>query len=150
MFKINVVMDDYFEKRVNIKKGYKIGLLYSKYKDIVGDIVAKNTRLVKVANETIYIVCRNSLWMNELINMQDIIINRFNEEVGYEAFSKVFLRVGNIALPVQEAKIELNMEDKAWIDKLISEIQQPDIRDSFKRLLETYKIYIKRNIRKNR
>jgi hypothetical protein len=138
MFKIDNIIDSYFSKKIKNKRDFKKSLLFLRYKEAVGDTVARNTKLAKVDKETIYIICRNSLWMNELLNMQDKIIKRFNEELGYEAFSKVSLRVGNIADIKKKVKPSLTDEDMAWIGKLILTVQ-PEIRESFKKLLEAYK-----------
>lgn len=137
MLKINSVIDDYLLRR-EIKKDHKLHLLLLKYEKIVGKTVAQNTKLLKFDKGTIYIVCRNSIWMNELLNMENNIISKFNEEVGFPAFSKISLKVGNIkALKCAPIK-KLNYEDEKWISKVCEKVPD-DLKVSFKKLLRAYK-----------
>jgi len=137
MLKINSVIDDYLS-RSKFKKVRKKNLLFLKYESIVGKVVAQNTKLLKLSNDTIYIVCKNSIWMNELLNMEDRIISKFNEEIGFPAFSRISLRVGNIKSLATTFHKKLTKEDEDWILKTCEKVPV-EVRSSFEKLLRTYK-----------
>jgi len=137
MLKINSVIDDYLS-RSKFKKVRKDNLLFLKYESIVGKVVAQNTKLLKLSNDTIYIVCKNSIWMNELLNMEDRIISKFNEEIGFPAFSRISLRVGNIKSLATTFHKKLTKEDEDWIIKTCEKVPV-EVRSSFEKLLRTYK-----------
>lgn len=137
MLKINSVIDDYLSKG-KFKKVRKDNLLLLKYESIVGKVVAQNTKLLKLSDDTIYIVCKNSIWMNELLNMEDSIISKFNEEIGFPAFSRISLKVGNIKSLNLTFHKKLTKEDEDWIIKTCEKVPV-ELRGSFEKLLRAYK-----------
>jgi len=137
MFKINTLIDEYLLKR-KLNSNCRINLLFSKYEKIVGQTVARNTKLIKVDKETIYIICKNSVWLNELSNMKDNLIVKFSGEVGSQIFSKVFLRVGNVQREVSKPKKQLTDEEKKWIFETSERVPE-GLKSSFRKLLIAYK-----------
>jgi len=139
MYQLNTIINDYFKtkKRSNDYNKYYI---YTNYEKIVGKSISKNTKIKNIRNGVLYIHCRNSVWTNELNNLKEELIKKFNESVKTDLIKDIALKIGNIksSKEVEKKIIKLSTADTNWIERTIENI--PDIyKDKFKELLTAYK-----------
>lgn len=74
----------------------KIKMLLSEWDKIVGPVIAKHTKVEKVENGTVYVVCDDSLWMAELSMQKDRLLRILNEKSGKELFKDIRFRRGKV------------------------------------------------------
>jgi len=139
MYQLNTIINDYFatKKRANDYNKYYI---YTNYEKIVGASIFKNTKIKSIKNGVVYILCRNSIWINELNNLKEVLIKKLNESVRTDLIKDIALRIGDVKAnkEVEKKNIKLNAADTNWIEKTVENI--PDIyKEKFKELLIAYK-----------
>lgn len=124
------------------KKNYWQILLISDYSKIVGKVIASNTKLVYFHDSNATIVCRNSIWMNELKNTEPELIDKLNHYIGKDMVYGITVKIGNVEKKVTKTepkkKIILTKEEETWIEEtknLVPEKLQPP----FESLLVAYK-----------
>lgn len=111
------------------------------YKEVVGETIAKNTRIVNLKDQKLIISCRNSIWKRELENYKAIILERLQPYTKQDKISEITLIIGNVDLPVKKKKkkeVELSFEDEKWIKQLV-EKTHPSYQKVFERLIRSYK-----------
>ncbi|HAA82100.1 MAG: hypothetical protein JG779_161 [Thermotoga sp.] len=74
----------------------KIKMLLSEWDKIVGPVIARHTKVEKVENGTVYVVCDDSLWMTELSMQKDRLLKILNERSGRELFKDIRFRRGKV------------------------------------------------------
>lgn len=117
-------------------------MLISDYSKIVGKVIASNTKLVYFHDSNATIVCRNSIWMNELKNTEPELIDKLNHYIGKDMVYGITVKIGNVEKKVTKTvpkkKIILTKEEETWIEEtknLVPEKLQPP----FESLLVAYK-----------
>ena len=124
------------------KKNYWQIRLISDYSKIVGKTISTNTKLIFLNGSQATIVCRNSIWMNELKNMEPELIDKLNQYIGKTVLDSIAVKIGNIEKKASKLepkkKPNLSLDDEKWIadtKKLVPE----NLQDRFESLLISYK-----------
>jgi hypothetical protein len=139
MYKLNSILNEYFIERKK-KTDYNKFYIYTNYEKIVGKSISTNTKINSISNGIIYIYCRNSIWMNELIVLKDDLIKKVNDKIYPNKIKDMVFKIGNVKSKKELVKknIKLNQTDIDWVEKTAENI--PDtLKDKFKELLTTYK-----------
>lgn len=124
------------------KKNYWQIKLISDYPKIVGKVIASNTKLLFFHDSQATIICRNSIWMNELKNTEPVLIEKLNQYIGKKMVVGITVKIGNIEKKVQKVEVkkkpELTNEEEAWIEETKNVVPE-SLQVPFKSLLIAYK-----------
>ncbi len=140
MDSIGKVIDSYFARKK--KLNYWQIKIYSEYDAIVGKSISSNTEIIWIQGSTVTIACRNSVWINELRNLEDKIIEKINNKIGKKIIEKLIFKIGNVESNAQKiAKkriMALSKEDEKWINETKMTVPT-DLQDRFESLLRAFK-----------
>ena len=124
------------------KKNYWQIKLISDYPKIVGKVIASNTKLLFFHDSQATIICRNSIWMNELKNTEPVLIEKLNQYIGKKMVVGITVKIGNIEKKAQKVEVkkkpELTNEEEAWIEETKNVVPE-SLQVPFKSLLIAYK-----------
>jgi len=68
-------------------KAYRV---LTEWNDIVGDVIAKNTEIVRVENGTLYVKVRTSTWRNELVFQKEKILEKIRKDYTDSDITEIF------------------------------------------------------------
>lgn len=68
-------------------KAYRV---LTEWNDIVGDVIARNTEVVRVDNGILYIRVKNSVWRNELVFQKGKIIEKISKDYKDSEIKDIF------------------------------------------------------------
>ncbi|MBI5560257.1 MAG: DUF721 domain-containing protein [Deltaproteobacteria bacterium] len=112
---------------------------------IVGPAIAKRAQPGRLTNKTLHVLVSSSSWMNELrFHMEDI-IKKVNAETGGGTVEEIVFKPGRLNEPEKERpaikRRPLTVEERVFIEKTVSGIKDPQLRDAIKRAMEKGKGY---------
>lgn len=139
MDSIGSVIDSYFTRKKKLKQ-WQIQL-YSDYDSIVGKSIALNTKITWIQGSTVTISCRNSVWITELRNMEDKIIDKINSKIGKKTIDTLVFKIGNIETIKKIGKkkhIILSTEEEKWITET-KQLVPDSLQNKFELLLRAFK-----------
>jgi len=71
------------QKRVEPKT--ELSALYAKWQEIAGELIAENSKPIRVSDGTVTVICTSSVWAGEIKMMSEMLIDKMNTEVqGFE------------------------------------------------------------------
>ncbi len=111
----------------------------------VGEIVAERTQPMRVKNQVLQVKVSNSVWMQQLQFMKEMIIQRLHEEIKNNFLRDLRFFVGEIDLSERKGKEEKEEElkrqmpglsevEKGRIEKEVAAIRDPEIREIIARV----------------
>jgi len=136
---IGSVIDTYFARKKKLNH-WQIKL-YSEYDEIVGKTIASNTKISWIQGSSVTIACRNSVWINELRNLEEKIIDKINSKIGKKTIDTLVFKIGNIEIikkPVKKKIIVLSKEEEQWIMET-KRLVPSELEDKFESLLRAFK-----------
>lgn len=109
----------------------------------VGDAIAERTQPVSVKNRVLQVKVTNSVWMQELQFMKNLIIQRLQEGIGENLLKDLRFFIGEIEPPAMRDKREKKKEggringqslalseaEKERIGRALSAIKDPEMRE---------------------
>jgi predicted nucleic acid-binding Zn ribbon protein len=60
------------------------------WEKIVGDVIGKNTEIMRIENGTLYVRAKNSAWRNELIFLKPAILHKIRENYPTSGVEDIF------------------------------------------------------------
>jgi len=138
MFSIGSILENYVTRRKKLNRLYLLMLHYS---EVVGETIAKHTRIVNIKDHKLIISCRNSIWKRELENYKDTILEKLQPYLQQEKITELVLIIGNVELVSKKKKkkrVELSLEEEKWIHGII-ENTHPSYQKAFESLIRSYK-----------
>lgn len=140
-------------KEFNIGKIQQTQLVIEIWDDIVGDIVAKNTKPLKFINGMLYVEVSNSSWLNQIPFIKEDIIQKYRLKLNKSLVKDIkFSMINNQGSPlpptlkmkdpkkISDNKIflikDLPEEDKKLIEKNSEFIEDETLKNSLKKLFE--------------
>lgn len=140
MDKLGSLIDSCLQRKT--KKNYWQIKLITDYPKIVGKVIAGNTKLIFFNEGNATILCRNSIWMNELKNTEPELIAKLNQYIGKDMVTGLTVKIGNIEkkMPKTEAKKKpvLTVEEEKWIEDT-KNIVPESLQKPFESMLVAYK-----------
>jgi predicted nucleic acid-binding Zn ribbon protein len=111
--------------------------LQQHWRDIIGEPIGSHTWPAQVRFKKLYLIVRNSVWLQQLVFLKPTLLAKLNERAGSEALTDIAFRVGEIpdarpvapepspqAVPVSEsAMTEAHAHAAA--------VQDPELRTRF-------------------
>lgn len=118
--------------------GYRI---FGQWEQSVGPVIAQHARPVSVRGKKLFLVVDSPAWMQQLSMMKPEIIEKVNGNLRKEAISDIKLDLGQVgratAQRVEHAVTgELTAEERVRIEETIAPIQDGDVRQAVRRIME--------------
>lgn len=108
------------------------------WEEVVGDAVATRTQPIRVKNRVLYVTVSNSVWMQQLHFMKELIIKKLNERTGSDFLQDLRFFFGEIEHLKQadEKKgentsgdiVTVSEPDRERIEKEVSQVKDPEIK----------------------
>jgi hypothetical protein len=114
------------------------------WNDIVGTTIARNAQPEKIRNGTLFVKVSSPVWMQQLQYMKEMIAEKLNQRLKADIVKNIFFVVGRIQIenPEVESKPTTPFADTGQNSRpdedFLESIQDPEIRQAFKRLLKGY------------
>jgi predicted nucleic acid-binding Zn ribbon protein len=115
--------------------------LQQQWREIIGEPVGSHTWPVQVRFKKLYLIVRNSVWLQQLMFLKPTLLAKLNEQAGSELITDITFRVGEIPdawmdapaspsqpQPVNEAAV---VEAKAHA----AAVQDPELRNQLASLM---------------
>ena len=114
------------------------------WNDIVGTTIARNAQPEKIRNGTLFVKVASPVWMQQLQYMKEMIAEKLNQRLKTDIVRNIFFVVGRINSETLE--IESNSPapssaagpDPRPNEDFLESVQDPEIRQAFKRILKGY------------
>ena len=108
--------------------------LQQQWRDLVGEPVGSHTWPAQVRFKKLYLIVRNSVWLQQLIFLKPALLAKLNERAGCEALTDIAFRVGEIpesrAVAAGRAPEGTEVTDAALIEAHAhaAAVQDPELR----------------------
>jgi hypothetical protein len=114
------------------------------WNDVVGKPIARNAQPEKIRNGTLFVRVTSPVWMQQLQYMKEMIADKLNQRLKGDVVRNIFFVVGRVdgGTAVQEpaaaASSETAVREPQLDERFLESIQDPEIRQAFKKLLNSY------------
>jgi predicted nucleic acid-binding Zn ribbon protein len=108
--------------------------LQQQWRDIIGDSVGAHTWPAQVRFKKLYLIVRNSVWLQQLIFLKPTLLAKLNDQAGSEMITDISFRVGEIpeTTPVSPEvslrRAEVSEAALVEADAHAAAVQDPDLR----------------------
>jgi hypothetical protein len=108
--------------------------LQQHWRDIIGEPIGSHTWPAQVRFKKLYLIVRNSVWLQQLIFLKPTLLVKLNERAGSEMFNDIVFRVGEIpdAAAVAPGSLPQSVEvsDAALMEARAhaAAVQDPELR----------------------
>lgn len=115
--------------------------IFGQWEKIVGAAIARHAQPVTVRGKKLSLVVDSPAWMQQLSLLKPQIIEKVNASLREEAIKDITLRLGEIALTSKPddplpVRASLNDEERATIEKYLQGVEDAEIRESIRRVVE--------------
>ncbi len=140
MEKINQSLTYFFSRsKYQQKKIVESSFVYAAYPHAVGEMLARSTRILAFKNGLLTIACKNSIFVTELNQMKELMINKMNEVLQQDIICDIRFVIGNVKpVSIRRKKKPLRKEQKEWIER-IAQGAPECYRDQVRSMLVAYK-----------
>ena len=115
------------------------------WNEVVGKPVAMNAQPEKIRNGTLFVKVSSPVWMQQLQFMKDLIAEKLNQRLRAAVVKNIFFFVGRLSSSEPDGAAEaaqlgpqLASRDPIIDDQFLDSVQDPEVRQAFKRLLRSY------------
>ena len=116
--------------------------IYKIWPAIVGEKIAENTCLESVKRGTLFVNASSSAWMQELHFLKDMIIEKFEKELGEGTVKDIRFKTGLVLSRGSEkidlSDIPLNDDEIKMTEDESDGIKDPEVREAFQHLMKTH------------
>lgn len=108
--------------------------LQQQWRDIIGDPVGAHTWPAQVRFKKLYLIVRNSVWLQQLIFLKPALLTKLNERAGSEMLTDISFRVGEIPETSPSSpgaslrKVEVSEAVMVEANAHAAAVQDPDLR----------------------
>ena len=114
------------------------------WEDVVGPQIAARTRPVRIREGVLEVNVDQPTWMQQLQLMKPKILAQLNAELGKASIKDLFLKRGKVNVrfdkPVEPEPawrmVELDESEKQQIDRLLTSIADPELREEMEKFLQ--------------
>ena len=113
------------------------------WNEIVGPTIARNAQPEKIRNGTLFVKVSSPVWMQQLQFMKEMIVEKLNHRLECDIVKNIFFMVGRIdalgeiAEQKAHATAAATMPECSVNEDFLQSINDPEIRDAFKKLLKS-------------
>ena len=108
--------------------------LQQQWREMIGEPVASHTWPAHLRFKKLYLIVRNSVWLQQLIFLKPTLLAKLNEQAGSEVISDLAFRVGDIPdtgaaadCPLPE-RIQVTEAAQIEADAHAAAVQDPELR----------------------
>jgi len=120
--------------------------LQHRWPDIVGEPMASHTWPVQIRFKKLYLIVRNSVWLQQLTFLKPALMTKLQAEAGPELVTDIVGRVGELPSDQEEPPVARNSDiqsaqsEGAWAEVVThtTTIQDPSLRDRFREVISRY------------
>lgn len=115
--------------------------LQQQWREIIGEPVGSHTWPVQVRFKKLYLIVRNSVWLQQLMFLKPTLLAKVNEQAGSELITDIAFRVGEIpdartAAPASQPQQQpVNEAAVVEANAHAAAIQDPDLRNRLASLM---------------
>ena len=114
--------------------------------EIVGEPIASHTRPAQVRFKKLYLMVKNSVWLQQLTFLKPTLLTKLNAEAGTEFVTEIVLRVGElptpnaaaVSAPAVDPQFPLDNVTRAEAASHFAAILDPDLRERFTEVIARY------------
>jgi hypothetical protein len=122
--------------RVGLSSRMNEQRLLDAWKEAVGEEVAKRTEPIRIKNRILYLKVTNSVWMQQLQFMKELIVKKLHEKTGIDFLQDIRFFIGEMGHLDKEERGEglqrdltpLSGSDWEHIAKEVSAVQDPEMQ----------------------
>ena len=109
--------------------------LQQQWRDIIGEPVGSHTWPTQVRFKKLYLIARNSVWLQQLIFLKPTLLAKLNEWAGSEMLTDIAFRVGEIPQPpavlLNPLPQPVRVSEAALVEAHAhaAAVQDPELRD---------------------
>ncbi|MFH1757434.1 MAG: DUF721 domain-containing protein [Pseudomonadota bacterium] len=123
--------------RVGLNRRMNEKRLLDVWEEAVGEAVAKRTEPMRIKNRILYLKVTNSVWMQQLQFMKEVIVKKLHEKTGIDFLQDIRFFIGEVGPMEKEAKggslkrdlTPLSGSDWEQINKEVSGVQDPEMQE---------------------
>ncbi len=120
--------------------------LQHRWRDIVGEPMASHTRPTQIRFKKLYLVVRNSVWLQQLAFLKPALLAKLQAEAGAGFVTDIAFRVGEIpddtnSSPVSpDADVRSPQTNESWAEVVLhtTAIQDSALREHFRKVISAY------------
>lgn len=110
--------------------------LQHQWKEMLGEPIASHTWPDQIRFKKLYLVVRNSVWLQQLTFLKPTLLAKINAEAGTELITEIVLRVGEIPAPHRQTDSHTNTAAQPVVSEAVlteasahaASVQDPDLR----------------------
>lgn len=107
----------------------------------VGRVIARHAQPQAVRAKKLTLIVDSSAWMQQLSLLKPELIGKVNRSLGREEIKDIALKLGEVSSADKDAdsgpvRASLDAEEREKIARYAGEISDPEVRESFRHLLE--------------
>ena len=115
--------------------------IFGRWEKSVGRVIARHAQPQAVRGKKLTLIVDSPAWMQQLSLLKPEIIEKVNRSLGREEIQDIMLKLGEVAsaekssddMPVRAG---LDADEREQVEHVARDISDPDIRESFRHLLE--------------
>jgi hypothetical protein len=119
--------------------------IWDAWGEIVGNTIAQYSQPENIKNGLLVVKVSDPIWMQQLQFMKEIIIEKTNERLKKPLVKKIYLKIGECVS--EKVVTKENIEPNSWnsieldkdclrkVDLATSEISDPDLQESIRKLM---------------
>jgi len=120
--------------------------LQRRWRDIVGEPMASHTWPAQIRFKKLYLVVRNSVWLQQLTFLKPALLAKLQAESGTGSVTDIAFRVGEIPGETEASQASLpsdlgsTQSEKSWAELAshTAMIQDPSIRERLREVISRY------------
>ncbi|BFU89020.1 MAG: hypothetical protein NTAFB01_02070 [Nitrospira sp.] len=135
-------------KRLGLESRMMELRLQRRWRDIVGEPMASHTWPAQIRFKKLYLVVRNSVWLQQLTFLKPALLNKLQAETGTDFVTDIACRVGEIPADLEASSERLTTdlessqpgESSAEVFLHTAVIQDPALREHFRKVISAYPV----------
>lgn len=124
--------------------------LQRRWHDLVGEPMASHTRPAQIRFKKLYLIVRNSVWLQQLTFLKPALLTKLQAEFGTDCVTDIAGRVGEIPADSVASSARLatdfgspqSGEPSAEVVSHTVVIQDPALREHFRRVISAYLVQV--------
>ena len=131
-------------KRLDLAPQLEAYGIWHIWRDVVGKPVARNAQPEKFRHGTLFVKVSSPVWMQQLQFMKELLAEKLNARLRANVVKNIFFVVGTLAItdaepPDEPASAQAPADSDGKADEpFLESVQDPEIRQAFKKLLRGY------------
>ncbi|HET7909314.1 MAG TPA: DUF721 domain-containing protein [Nitrospira sp.] len=108
--------------------------LQQQWRDLIGEPVGSHTWPTQVRFKKLYLIVRNSVWLQQLVFLKPTLLAKLNDRAGSEVLTDIAFRVGEIpdftaaARPAPHERMDLSDAAVTEAEAHAAAVQDPELR----------------------